>query len=796
MRIVVAEKPSVARDLARVLGARTRGQGYLEGNGLRITWCVGHMAELEDPAHYDGRWKRWTFEHLPMIPESFELRIRKGVRDQFHVLQRLLREKSAVDVVNACDAGREGELIFRYLYEVTKCKKPVLRLWVSSMTDEAITHAWKRLTPGERYDSLGDAARCRSEADWIIGLNATRAMTCLARTNGGQQLLSVGRVQTPTLAMIVVRDREIESFVPQTFWQVLATFAVEEQPVRWVGTWFSDGQKKEQAERLERRELAEAIFAAIQGKSGVVETSDRRTKREKPPLLYDLTSLQRRANQRYGLSAQSTLAVAQALYEKHKLITYPRTDARFITDDQVAGLPSIVGGLQPLTVYAPFAEAILQLPIKPGKRVVNAKEVGDHHAILPTGRTPNPGRLSPDEKRVFDLVARRFLAALSQDALFDVATLIVAVAAEELPPELQSPLRFRARGRVCREPGWTVVDPPKKGKEVDLPAVSGGVLAQVVGQEIKEGQTRPPRRHNDASLLLGMETAGRQLDDVELKRAMRSAGLGTPATRAAILQTLLNRGYMERRKKELWSTARGQALIDAVPVEDLKSPLMTGRWEARLAQMAEGQFERETFMAAVGRHAGEVTAAIAQADPPPPEKREMGDEPILGTCPVCKTPVREGRGAFSCEKGRDCTFVIFKKVARRQVSPTMVRQLLKTGRTKTLKGFRSKANKPFEAALTLDENGKVKFAFENDRPARAVEPVTVVGVMCPVCGEGKMIRGRAAWGCDRWRGGCRFTIPFMVEKRRVSEADAVALIRHGQVDGLRLVEGGIVPVEH
>ncbi len=417
-RLVVTEKPSVGRDLARVLGARTRRKGWFEGNGVVITWCIGHLAELEEPKHYDESWRRWALETLPMVPETFVLRPRAGARDQWEVVRRWLRDGAVEQVVNACDAGREGELIFRYVYELSGCARPVVRLWVSSLTDMALKAAWANLRSSSEFDDLGDAARCRSEADWLVGLNATRAMTCRGREAGGEELLSVGRVQTPTLAMLVRRDRAIAAFVSDTYWRVEAQMCAAGGS--WTGRWFrkrgtEDRGKRDEtppAERLPSEEQALAVAAATRGAGGTVVRADRRQQVEPPPLLYDLTSLQRRVNQRYGLSAQRTLEIAQALYEKHKLLTYPRTDARYLTPDLVPGLPAVVRGLQPVPPYAPHCAAILAHPIRPGKRVVNASEVGDHHAIIPTGRSPLGGRLGPDEKRVFDLVARRFLASL------------------------------------------------------------------------------------------------------------------------------------------------------------------------------------------------------------------------------------------------------------------------------------------------------------------------------------------------------------------------------------------------
>lgn len=873
MRVVITEKPSVARDLAGVLGATTRRDGWLEGDGLRITWCLGHLVELEEPAHYDDAWKRWDLDSLPMLPADFEVRLRPDAAERFSVIRRLVESPDVHDIVNACDAGREGELIFRYVLQLTQAQRPVLRLWLASLTPRAIREAWGRLRAGAELDPLADAARCRSEADWLVGMNATRGMTCLARKGGGGRVLSVGRVQTPTLAMIVARDRDIEAFEPETTWQVKATFEADAAAGRaqWVGTWFrptpatagKKGSPKSDdeappAERLPSAQAAEALSRAVVGRPGTIETAETKRITDRPPLLYDLTSLQRRANQRYGLSAQRTLEIAQALYERHKLITYPRTDARYLTPDQVDELPGLAEGLARMAVYRPFAQAVIARfadGFRPGRRVIDASEVGDHHAILPTGRRADSAGLNPDEKRVFDLVARRFLAALSPDALFDRTSLVVAVDAA-VPEGLDAPPRFRARGRVCVQEGWRAVDPPKRSREVELPQVTAGATADTVSSDVIEGETRPPRHHDDASLLRAMEIAGRSLSDAALRRAMRSAGLGTPATRAAILQTLLDRGFIVRRGRQLHATERGRALIDAIPAPALKSAELTGRWEARLAQIAEGRAERAAFMRDVEAYVREITGAIQGAEPPtsPAFAGEEPDGKPLGTCRRCGGTVLEKRPVYGCS---GCDFVVFKTMSGRPISRRMVSTLLEHGRTDAVKGFKSRRTgkafaaglelrddgsvglwfpeeapvgacprcgapvrargkvwgctgegcdvhvfremsgrklddvvevllrqgrtpvvdgfvsrtkgTTFSAAIRLDESGKAVFDFDRDDatsapPAGPVPvaegPADPAGMVCPGCREGQLLRGRTAWGCSRWRDGCRWTLRY------------------------------------
>ncbi|MCB9665905.1 MAG: DNA topoisomerase 3 [Alphaproteobacteria bacterium] len=775
MKVVLTEKPSVARDLARVLGLGREQQGCIRGDGLVLTWCLGHLLELEEPAHYDEAWKRWSLDALPMTPARFALRVRADAEGQWKVVRHWLTHPDTAVIVNACDAGREGELIFRQAYQHAGARAPVERLWISSLTAEAIRQGWARLRPGTEFDPLGDAARCRSEADWLVGMNATRALTCRTRDAGGDALWSVGRVQTPTLAMIVARDREIEAFVPEDFWRVEA--ALEASGGAWTGTWFRRDKPDASApkdevpheERLGDEASALALVAALQGRQGVVASSERKTRTEPPPLLYDLTSLQRRANQRYGMSAQRTLEVAQALYERHKLLTYPRTDARHLTTDQVGTLPGVVAAVAELDVYAPHARPLLDAPLRISKRLVDDAEVGDHHAILPTDTPPTRARLSPDEKRIYDLVARRLLAALSPDAVIDTAEIVVEVHTDApLPDTVPAPPTLRAKGRVVREAGWQAVDPPKSSKQVLLPDVGPGDPVQVVGAEPKAGRTKPPRPHDDASLLAGMETAGRQLDDRELARALRSAGLGTPATRAAILQTLLDRAYVERDGKTLRATETGRALVDAVPLDELKSAELTGRWEARLARIADGAEARPGFMDDVVAYTGRVVDALRGGELPEAALVRTRPEPdALGACPACGAPVRQRGPVWTCDTGRSCPFVVFSTMSTRAISARMVKQLLADGRTQVVKGFKSRQGKAFEAALLVREDGSVGFAFPDDPPAADAAPPAPPappreGDACPACGQGRVLRGRTRLGCSRWREGCTWRGPELV----------------------------------
>ena len=780
-KLVVAEKPSVARDIARVLGVRGRGDGCLGTGRVRITWCVGHLVELMEPHGYRSEWKAWRLDALPMIPDAFRLQPRTGGgADQWQHVRRLMTGEDLLEVVNACDAGREGELIFAYAYEHAGCRAPVRRLWISSMTDEAIRGGFARLQPGSDFRRLEDAARCRSEADWLVGLNATRAMTLRMRRDGDGPLLSLGRVQTPTLALLDEREGEIERFVPEDFWQVRLRFEV---PAGfWVATWTEPGPDGKPVDRLADRERAEAILARVTGQPGTVRHVDRKQTRERPPLLYDLTTLQKECNRRYGFSAARTLEIAQALYEKHKVITYPRTDARHIGSDQIPELPRLVGALS-FPPYSAAAEAIQAAwPPDLGTRVVDDAEISDHHAILPTGRDPRSVGLSADEKRVFDRVARRFLAALTPDAVFAAARIVTDVGED----------RFLARGRTCLEPGWRAIDPPQTQKKETLlpPVVAGDVAENRAGTEVlHSGQTKPPLRYTEATLLGAMESAGERLDDAELKRAMKRNGLGTPATRAAIIETLLARGYARRADGAVVPTDQGRALLKALPVEALRSARLTGEWEARLGAIAEGAEERARFMADVRELAARAVETIRVAEVDPGLVSAPADGELLGVCPSCQGEVRAARWGWRCVA---CPLRIPDRVANRTVSPRMARQLLANGVTETVKGFRSKKGKPFTAALALDSAGKVVFRFEpspspSPSPSPAPDAAPPVGpadpsppaAPCPRCRAPVRLRA-GGWRCD----GCDLQIPASIARRPLRPEDVAALLTDGRTQPL------------
>ena len=705
MRLVVAEKPSVARDLANALGRHSREKGTLVGEGWTVTWAIGHLAELAPPDAYGEEYKRWRLETLPILPEKFKVKVNAKTREQFGVVKSLMRSASVTEVVNACDAGREGELIFSYLYELSGCKKPVRRLWVSSLTSEAIREGFASLRDGKEMKPLEDAARSRGEADWIVGMNATRAYS--TRFGRPGNVLSVGRVQTPTLKLLVDREREIESFKPEKFWTVYARFAREK--TSYDGVWFKDKQN-----RLKERDAAERIAEKVRGGIGTVRKAEKKTATEKPPLLYDLTELQRNANARYGFTAERTLRAAQALYEERKLITYPRTSSRYLSKDTVGTLKKRVEAASALADLAPFAAELLALGKLPvSRRIVDDAKVTDHHAIIPTNKKPS-GDLPPDESKVYDLIARRFLAVFLPPARFENTTVVTAVEEET----------FLSRGRVVLEAGWRRLYPGgvggKKEKEPPvLPPIERGQEWSVSKVAVKEGATKPPPRYSESALLGAMETAGKFVEDEELRQAMKESGLGTPATRAATIERLLKVGYLVREKKILVPTEKGRALIRLLGESPLSSPELTARWEERLARMEQGAGNRKDFITDINEFASALVEEVRNKEgeklaTPAKAGRNGGgksSEP-LGVCPKCGSPVVETKKSYGCSAWKSgCKFAIWKTVSGKRISVAQARQLLTKGRTGQLKGFKSKAGKPYSATLVLDEEHKVRPEF-------------------------------------------------------------------------------------
>ncbi len=782
MKLVVAEKPAVARDLARVLGASRASKGALVGHGWTITWCIGHLVELEEPEAYDAAWKRWSFATLPMLPPSFRLRPAKRTLAQWRIVRDLMRRRDFESVVNACDAGREGELIFRYVYARSSCRLPIERLWISSLTEPAIRTGFATLRPGSAYDGLAAAARCRSEADWLVGLNATRAMTLATSREG---VHSIGRVQTPTLALVVDRELEIRRFEPRPFWELAARVSDT-----FTTKWRAPGG----ATRLADAALAQTLEARVRAALPltVVDIQEKET-RERPPQLFDLTSLQRTANVRLGFSADRTLTTLQSLYERHKAITYPRTSSRYLSADQEPTLAGLVASFADHPRLAAHAARLGAQPLRITSRIVDDAKVTDHHAIIPTGKLP---ALAGDEARVFELVARRFLAAFHPDARFHTTQIVLATSEgaprpgrtndailEELPPP---PDHFPTFGRVVVEAGWHAVEPPRAGTEQALPRVRVGerLPAEL---SILEGTTRPPPRYTEASLLGAMETAGRHIEDEALFEAMKDCGLGTPATRAAIIETLIVREYIQREKKALVACDKGVELIERLPVPTLRSAELTGTWEARLARVAEGRHPAEAFMADVRALVTETVALMkgAASESPSPS---LELRPALGACPRCRANVVRARHSFECSA---CRFRVPQRLAGRELRSAEVGELLRRGRTAVLSGFVSKKKRRFRAALVL-EGGEVALSFPGGkgasvpggapsaRRAAAVHgDADLSGVRCPACERAGLVAGRRAWGCAHWREGCAFVVPYVIEGKKLTPKELTDLLTRG-----------------
>ena len=673
--VVVAEKPSVGRDIARVLGCRTNGDGCLTGEKYIVTWAVGHLVTLVEPDELDPKYEKWSFSTLPILPETIPLKVISSTKDQFGKVKKLINDKETDSLICATDAGREGELIFRYIYEKAGCKKPFQRLWISSMTDEAINEGFRDIRPGADYDGLYESARCRSKADWLVGMNASRAFTLKYNT-----LLSIGRVQTPTLAILVKRRKEIENFKPEGFCTLTADFG------DYSGIYFSE--KLDPDTHLKEKADAEKIAEEVKGKTGTVILAETVRKKELPPQLYDLTSLQRDANRLLGFTADKTLKTAQSLYEKHKALTYPRTDSRFLPPDMI---PRVVQTMKLLPdsyqKYVPGALPDGKLPVS--RRTIDKTKVTDHHAIIPTAKKADPSKFTEDERKLYDMVARRLLAAFYPACDYDATKIVTQVEEHQ----------FRTTGKVIVNNGWHDVppleNPPKAKKkqaeegesENPLPPLQEGDTRTVQGTRIKEDKTKPPAPHTDASLLAAMETAGKELDDEELVRQMKGSGIGTPATRAAIIERLLKVGYAQRRGKTLNATDKGVMLIDVVPGE-LSSPELTGRWELALHDITDGKQDPGRFMEGIVRmsrflvdYARENAAAVAF----PAEmrgrgrggSRKMTVTPLEGAvCPVCgKGGLQESSLAFSCtEKGCNCT--IWKDCLQKGGGPALTGKLM------------------------------------------------------------------------------------------------------------------------
>jgi DNA topoisomerase III len=723
--LVIAEKPSVGRDLTGVLpGSFTKHEGYLESDNHVVTWAVGHLVQLAEPDEYDPKFKKWRMADLPIVPDEFRLVVRdERSRKQMTVITKELNRKDIDHVVNACDAGREGELIFAWLYEKANAKKPVQRLWLSSMTKAAIKQAFQELRPAEEFARLEEAARSRSEADWIVGMNSTRAATIRLRSSF-DGAVSLGRVQTPTLAILASREVEIREFKPEKYWLVDAKFEPQgsrgeagDEPLGEAGGRAYEGRFHAGTKpRLASAAEAEAIVAAVQGQPGEITKLETTTKKERAPLLYDLTSLQREANNRYGFSARRTLAAAQRLYEEHKALTYPRTNSRFLSTDMIGEIKPTASGVGNNPEYAKPAAYVTGLDVLPLGRVINDAKVTDHHAIIPTRSEHPVQKMSDDDKKIYDMAVRRFLAVFHPDAVWENTRLETTVA-EHI---------FRTRGRVLLEPGWrsaygevaagtqSAKDEDDEGADQTLPKLERNERVDTREVAAAEKETKPPRRYSDASLLGAMEAAGKDLDDEELREQMKDSGIGTPATRAAIIERLIDVGYIERDGRALVCTEKGLNVIRLLAGHPLTSPGLTGDWERRLTQIEQGDESRQKFMGDIAEFA---RSTVAELD------AKLKDVRIpranLGPCPVCGHDIVENRKGYSCWSREDpgCGFVIWKSKAGKQLPMAVAKELIATGRTaRPVTGFKGRSGRSFRARLALEQTPEGKWRVEFDEP--------------------------------------------------------------------------------
>ncbi|MBM3856956.1 MAG: DNA topoisomerase III [Verrucomicrobia bacterium] len=778
--LVIAEKPSVAADLNKALGGKGAKAEFFEVGDYIITSAVGHLAELCLPnSMTKGKGISWKLSSLPIIPDHFELKPIPRSAERLSLVKKLLKRADVTAVINACDAGREGELIFHNIMQISGVKKPVQRLWLQSMTQDSIRAGFAALRPAKEMEDLAAAAICRAESDWLVGINSTRALTAVNSGDRGFQLTPVGRVQTPTLAILSEREERIRNFVPKTYYEVHATFEV--QAGNYAGRWFHPNFKKGEeedakAERIWDEERALAIVDRCQGQLGIVEEQKKATT-QAAPLLYDLTSLQREANSRFGFSAKRTLQLAQRLYEHHKVLTYPRTDSRYLPEDNVGivrkALEGLEGGLEKHVALL-FEKGWF---VKTGKVFNNAK-VSDHHAIIPTGASIE--KLDEAEMKLYQMVAQRLVAIFYPAARFDVTTRITRVAEEH----------FKSEGKILTDPGWLAVYGKKLENEDDdkilvpIAVVSGkNEEARTVEVEAREAQTRPPARFTEATLLSAMEGAGKLVEDEELREAMSQRGLGTPATRAAIIEGLLLDGYVAREGRELAATSKGMALINLlhhIGIAALTSPEMTGEWEFKLKGIEQHQVQREKFMEEICRFTREI---VEKAKGFQDDDGSFPDLEVV--CPKCgKGPFAENVRQFKC---RECGWSLWKSLASRPLEREEIKELLEKKKVGPLEGFRSRFGKSFAAMLLLDEELKPKFSFSeegNEEAAAQLQQAEAIA-SCPLCKTGMIREGMNAFVCDQTlTKKCSFRMGKTILQQPITREQVVKLAEGGKTDFL------------
>ena len=774
-KLIIAEKPSVANDIARALGGFTRNGDYYESDEMVLSSAVGHLLELAVPEEYEVKKGKWSFANLPVVPPHFDLAPIEKSESRLNLLLRLIKRKDVSGLVNACDAGREGELIFRYIMQHARAKKPIQRLWLQSMTQGAIREGFESLRADRELLPLADAAKSRSEADWLVGINGTRAMTAFNSKEGGFYLTTVGRVQTPTLAVLVEREEKIRNFKARDYWEVHARFGARagEYPGRWFDPGFrKDDDAERKAERLWEAAEAEAIRAACEGKTGTV-TEDTRPATQLSPLLFDLTSLQREANGRFGFSAKNTLGLAQALYEKHKVLTYPRTDARALPEDYVATVKKTLGVLK-AGEYSAFAGQILKSGwVKPNKRIFDNSKISDHFAIIPTLETPK--RLSEPEQKLYDLVMRRFLAVFYPPAESLQTTRVTEISGHS----------FKTEGRILVNPGWLAIYGKAAQQENEnLPPVAPGEKVPALEVQAQANQTKPPARYTEATLLSAMEGAGKLIEDDELRAAMEQKGLGTPATRAAVIEGLIREDYVHRNLRELVPTPKAFSLLFALKhfgVSEITSPELTGDWEHKLKLMEAGKLGRDEFMEHIQSVTRDMVERIRNGDIP-----DTAFATVDAPCPKCGGTVQENYRKFQCQK---CDFSLWKVISGREWAPEEVAELIAKRQIGPLSGFRSRMGKPFTALLRLNDEMRAEFDFG---PTRAQDETGEAPDFsdqmplgkCPKCGS-RVYEHGAAYVCEKALGAartCDFRSGKVILQQPVERAQMEKLLDSGKTD--------------
>lgn len=754
MKVCIAEKPSVAKELAQIIGANGRRDGYFEGNGYQVTWTFGHLCTLKEPNDYTNLWKSWSLHHLPMIPAKFGIKVieNDGVKKQFSIIEKLM--STAEEVINCGDAGQEGELIQRWVMSKAKCTAPVKRLWISSLTEEAIREGFNHLQPGGKFDNLYAAGSARAIGDWLLGMNATRLYTLKYGQN--KQVLSIGRVQTPTLALIVNRQKEIDAFKPEPYFEIKTIYRE---------TTFSAASG-----RFQNREDAAQVLEEISHFDLEIGKIETKNSIEQPLRLFDLTSLQVDCNRKYGMSAEETLRTIQSLYEK-KLTTYPRVDTTYLSEDIYPKVPGILKQLKGYeTLTAPLLDG---KPIRKTNKVFDDKKITDHHAIIPTGQTRLD--LNKEEKQVFDMVAKRFISVFYPDCKVSNTTVEAKV----------GPHDFRATGKQILVPGWRIVymndKNPVQSDENILPIfVTGEHGPHEPG--LLEKYTQPPKYLTEATLLRAMETAGKSVDDEELRELMKENGIGRPSTRANIIETLFRRKYVKKEGKRLVATQTGIDLIDSIENDLLKSAELTGQWEKKLRLIESGQYDVASFMEEMKQMVAEVVDqvkhsprkvfALAPEEPVVPAKKEKAApaEPTETTCPVCKKgTLKKGKNAWGCSAWKDgCRFIIPFEFMDKKLTDAQIKRLAEKGKTTLIKGFKQE-NESVDGFLELTEDFKIAFA--------EAEPEKLI---CPSCKIGKIVKGNTAWGCSNFRGGCKLRIPFEIQDKKLTESHVSQLVLKGQ----------------